>query len=308
MTGSSGVDAFALPYGTLERTIADINATDPEAIRIRFRKLRLRPFPRDIRTGTGVRVRYDLARSIAIATVFELNSLWLPQGNAVSIVERAWPEICRAAICAASDLGLMRLPPAAPSSAGPVVTFMPDGFASAATADIVAARVGGRRDSAGSGLRLDMRRQISALVSAVDTGDPGAAFADLEARFGWTRSHDTAASDRSARDFLNDGPYFDRAEALLDLAHDADVAADAAPSDRMQALVDYLADPAPVDVWKTNLGTSANKPRLGHLLMAFARLRGFDAATYDFVEAAVGPDQLGVAAAAIVRRARARQP
>ncbi|MEI5688081.1 MULTISPECIES: hypothetical protein [Sphingomonas] len=302
------MDAFALPYGTLERTIAEISGTDPESIRIRFRKLRLRPFPRDIRTGTGVRVRYDLARSIALATVFELNSLWVPQGSAVSIVERAWPEICRAAICAASNQGLLRLPPAAPSSVGPVVTFMPDGFASAATADIVAARVGSRQDAAGSGLRLDMSHQISALVSAVDTGDPGVAFADLEARFGWTRSHDAAVPDHPAGDFLDDGPYFDRAEALLSLAPDVDVAADAVPSERMQALVDYLADPSPVDVWKANLGTSADKPRLGHLLMAFARLRGFDAATYDFVEAAVGPDELGVAAAAIVRRARARHP
>lgn len=308
MTGESDLNAFALSYGTLERTIADINATDPEAIRIRFRKLRLRPFPRDIRTGTGIRVRYDLSRSIALATVFELNSLWLPQGSAVSMVERAWPEICRAAICAASDLGLMRLPPAAPSSAGAIVTFMPDGFASSATAEIVAARVGGRTDLGGSGLRLDMGRQISALVSAVDMDDPGAAFADLDARFGWTRSEDTVVPSDPAGDFLADGPYFDRAEALLGLARDADAVAEAARSDRMQALVDYLADPAPVDAWKANLGTSPDKPRLGHLLLAFAKLRGFDAAAYDVVEAAVGPDELGVAAADIIRRARARRP
>lgn len=316
MSGGSGAAAFALSYGALERTIAGINATDPEAIRIRFRKLRLRPFPRDIRTGTGVRVRYDLSRSIALATVFELNSLWLPQGSAVSIVERAWPEICRAAICAAADLGLVKLPPATPSGAGPIVTFMPDGFAPPNAADVVAARVGDRMASTGSGLRLDIGRQISALASAVDTGDPGAAFAELGTKFGWTRPHDTVASGRPAGDFLDDGPYFDRAEALLGLARDtdadadadADAAANVAPSDRMQAIVDYLANPAPVDVWKANLGTAADRPRLGHLLMAFAKLRGFDATAFDFVEAAVGPDELGAAAAEIIRRARARRP
>lgn len=304
MSGGAGLDAYALSYGTLERIIADLNATDPEAIRIRFRKLRLRPFPSDIRTGTGIRVRYDLARSIALATVFELNSMWLPQGSAVAIVERAWPEICRAAICAASDLGLMRRPPAAPTSAGAIVTFMPDGFASGTAADVVAAHVSGRTGSTGSGLRLDMARQVSALVSAVDAVDPGAAFVDLEAKFGWTRPQGTAAPTDPTVGFLEDGPYFQRAAALLGMMTCSNSNANVRSPIWSQALVDYLAHPAPVDAWKASLGMSADRPRLGHLLMAFARRHGFEAPSYDFVEAAVGPDELCAAAADVIRRSR----
>ncbi|NYD89211.1 hypothetical protein [Sphingomonas melonis] len=307
MSGRSGLEALSLPYGVLERTIARLNATDTEAIRTRFRKLRLRPFPRDIRTGTGVRVRYDLARSIALATVFELNSLWLPQGSAVAVVERAWPEICRAAVCAASELGLLRRPRAAPSSAGSIVTFMPDGFASGAVAEVVAARVGGSTEPAGFGLRLDMARQVSALVSAADSSDPETAFVDLEARFGWTHPRDLAAPDQPGGDFLHDGPYFERAEALLGMAHGSGAAVVVEPPARVQALVDYLADPAPVDAWKAMLGTRADQPRLGHLLMAFARMRGFEAPAYDLVEAAVGPDELGALAADIIRKACSRR-
>ncbi|MGP7795641.1 hypothetical protein [Sphingomonas sp. CLY1604] len=306
MTGSMGAEALALTYGELERTIADLNGTDPEAIRVRFRKLRLRPFPSDIRTGTGVRVRYDLARTIALATVFELNSLWLPQGSAVSIVERAWPEICRAAVCAASDLGVANRPPAAPSTAGAVVTFMPDGFASGAVAEVVAAWAGSSSTPSASGIRVDMTRPVSAVLATADAGDPVAAFADLEARFGWTRPHDVAPPGGKLGDFLEDGPYLERADALLGAAGALEAATDGPSRVRIQALVDYLAEPAPIDAWKASIGRHADEPRLGHLLMSFARLHGLDAPGYETVEAAVGPEDLGILAADLIRGARGR--
>lgn len=305
MSGSAGAEPFALTYGALERTIADLNATDEEAIRIRFRKLRLRPFPSDIRTGTGIRVRYDLARSIALATVFELNSLWMPQGSAVAVVERTWPEICRAAICAASELGLMPRPAAAPSCAGAIVTFMPDGFASGRSAEVVAARASGASRTAGAGLHLNMIGQVSALAGAVDAVDPGAAFVDLESRFGWTAGDDAVTRKGPIGSFLEEGPYFDRAAALLEWDGTAYAIAGAQPRMRMQVLVDYLADPVPADMWKANLTSRSGAPRLGDLLMAFAKLQGFEAPACALIES-TGSHDVGIQAGDIIREAQRR--
>ncbi|WP_210357256.1 hypothetical protein [Sphingomonas beigongshangi] len=299
-------DGFVLTYGALERTIAGLNGADPDAIRSRFRKLRLRPFPPDIRTGTGVRVQYDLARSLALTTAFELNVL-LPQGGAVAIVEHAWPEICRAAICAAADLGVIRRPAAAPSAANAVVTFMPDGFASGAPAQVVAARVGDDGDQPVAGIRMDLRRHVVALTAAGEVKDAGAAFSDLDSNFGWSPTKDPGPRVRSDGTFLEDGPFFMRAEALLEVSKSVGEARDSPAHIRAQALVDYLSHPAPVDAWKMSIGRRSDRPRLGHLLQAFAAMRGFAARAYDIIEAVTGPDKIAEQATDLIRRANPKR-
>lgn len=288
---------FAIGYGALEAALAGLVGADGEAVRIRFRKLRLRPFP-DIQTGIGQRVRYDLPRAIAIAAVFELNALLLPQGQAVALVQRAWPEVCRAAIAAAVELDLARHPAGMPDSAGPNLALMPDAFARGASADVVAAVAGSVWPSASHApaIQIDMRRIVGALSAAASGSEDALAMsaAELEQSFGWSRpilkSGEVSRVVRGVS-FLAEGPWFERAEALLtapDGSFEPSRRPDAAI--RMQALLDYLLAPAPVDAWKGEIGECKSEPRLKHLLAAFGRDRGLQVFIPHVLTSSAGPE------------------
>ena len=258
--------------------LADLQDTDVDAIRTRFRKLRLRSFPDDINPGTGLRVRYDLPRALAISTVFELNSLLIPQGSAIHLVELAWPEICRAAIAAGVAADVLPRPRAMPSAAGPVVVMMPNAFAIGPPADAVPARIAKADESATAAptIRLDLSRLVG-MLKAVDGGGLPDAMDALERRFGWTEAtlpRGRAKSVPRSGTFLDEGPYLQRAAALLaadDEEFDADLSS--ASAARLQALLDYLLTPSPVDVWKGEIGESADGLRLKHLLSIYGEER-----------------------------------
>lgn len=279
---SAAETGFAIGYGALERTLAGLAATTPEAIRIRFRKLRLRPFPDDIKTGTGVRVRYDLSRALALTSVFELNAMGLPQGQAVLLVERSWPEICRAALMAAADLDMIPLPRAAPETAGPVVALLPDAFATDAADDVVAARACGAEDPTVPTIRIDAARMVAALLGDDEVrNDAAASLGSMERSFGWGPPEEPIASGPASRskvtNFLRDGPYLERARAFL-AAHDEefDGGNGSLSAIRLRWLADYLISPAPVDAWKSAIGSAPDELRLGELIPIFGQSRGLD--------------------------------
>ncbi len=72
---------------------------------------------------------------------------------------------------------------------------------------------------------------------------------------------------RADSDFFGTGPYFDRARALLGHEPDAYLHPNVAP--RLQAFLDYLEEPAPIDSWKRYIGSSSEEPRLVHILAAW---------------------------------------
>lgn len=266
-----------LSYGELESVLAALHECTPEQIRVRFRKLRMRPFPDEIRSGTGRRIVYDLPRTLAIGAVFELNRLLVPQGQAAAIVERTWPEWCRAAIATAIGFEMIERPRAMAADAGQVLTLWPDAFASGEP--VWAAMTNDAEDpAAGPFISVDLRRIVGALLAPhakdMTRKDLAGAFTSLEASFGWTRpeipSRGEVAKMTRGRNFLDRGPYLDRVEALLGAPATSFDENHPATRRRMQAIFDYLEDPVPIDAWKAEIGTEPSAPRLKHLVHAYA--------------------------------------
>ena len=294
-----------LSYGQLEAMLAVVHETSPDIVRARFRKLRARPFPGDIQTGTGRRVTYDLSRAIAVTAVFELNSLYVPQGAAVEMVERAWPEWCRAFVAAAVDLGLATRPAAMPRFAGPVIRIAPTALTAGDDAAIFAATTRRGPDDADlvtpPTLAVDTRRAVAALALAAEstsaTPPPlAAAFNELEVAFGWTPpavpERGEVTDERIGRGFLEEGPYLRRAEAMLDAAaEEFDRDRRPASAARLQLLLEYLEAPSPVDAWKEAIGTTPERPRLGQLLSIHGESMGLEVArSYPATMAAASGD------------------
>ena len=283
MTSAEAAPAFSMTYGVLERTLAGLADASPDAIRVRFRKLRLRPFPDDIQSGTGNRIRYDLRRVLAIAAAFELNRLYVPQGQAAQLVEAAWPEWCRAAIAAAVELGLASRPGAMPSGMGPVLTLRPNAFGGDERFAVDArSTVEVEAPLSAPSIRVDMRRVLAALVDAEDSDASvrlGTSMRELDATFGWSDQvlpeFATLSSMPLGETFLDEGPYFERARVLLSHADQPfDRAGCPAEAARLEALVSYLRRPAPLDAWKAEIGDRADDFRLKHLLSAWASRLG----------------------------------
>ena len=287
-----------LGYGALESFLVTLTGGNPTSIRSRFRKLRLRPFPDDIQHGTGTRIVYDLPRVLAIAAVFELNRLYVPQGHAIAMVESAWPEWCRAFVAAGVEAGLVPRPLAMPQPAGPTIVIMADAMGqgdaegSSSILQEVHAVAGFSQveaDGTTPAIVVDTGPAVRILSSAIGGGDAGprmgdelgAAFVELEQAFGWTGAIIPTRADVSTmargRGFLDEGPFFGRAETLLRASLDGfDSAVSPAGASRMQALVKYLEAPAPIDAWKREIGTGSTALRLKHLLNFSAQQIGLD--------------------------------
>ncbi|WP_093007160.1 hypothetical protein [Sphingomonas palmae] len=266
--------------------LADLHETSPENIRSRFRKLRLKPFPDEIRSGTGKRVAYDLPRVLALSAVFELNRLYIPQAHAIEMVENCWPEWCRAFIAAAGSYGL--LPPGmeTPHDSSPVLTVLADAFRGPSGGpELLSVPVPRDRDEARPALpavHVETRRIVAALAGMVASSRQlSEAFIDLERAFGWTppaTPHRASVAQMSrGRGFLDEGPYFDRAEAMLNAPPKSfDRAKLPIAHARLQALMAYLERPAPIDQWKAELGDDEGRPRLRHLLSFWADAKGLE--------------------------------
>ncbi len=125
-----------------------------------------------------------------------------------------------------------------------------------------------------SHIALDFRPAVEAVSAAAERFGQGdrltLAFAELEGTFGW----DTVGEDDPMRlprrlksDFFGTGPYFDRARILL--AVELGQVLDRRRTARLQAALDYLETPAPIDSWKRFIGTEPGRPRLVHMLGAW---------------------------------------
>lgn len=310
MTSGEGArDWPGLTYGATERMLAELNDTSLEGIRSRFRKLRLRPFPDDIRTGTGNRIVYDLRRLLALCAVFELNRLFVPQGHCVDLVESHWVELCRASLVAAHRLGVASAPASAPDGVASMLRLAANAFgadgpapdAALSTPEPVYSQV-----ADAPALLIDAARMVAALTSAA-RNHPGvaAAFGDLDASFGWKRPlvphRATAVTMSNRRGFLEDGPYFERASMLFR----SSIPRSRFERDRLQGLYEYLERPAPIDAWKGELGSDEERPRLKHLVSFQARELGLIVNDqYPETMAAAAPDDLTALALRYIAEAR----
>lgn len=273
-------------YGDLERLLVEQTGGEQRSVVARFRNMRQMPFPDAIRTGTGNRVEYDLPRVLALSTAFELGALLVPQSHAVAIVRDAWPELVRGFLAAAVALGVMQRPNNMPMGMSAHVAVLSDGFAAAEDPVATAANLGtdkGGTTDAGSHLRIDCSKMLSLIMfhledSAGRPDEAGLALADLDRTFGWSKG--TVPHRGSAKDlfegtsFLDRGPYLERAAAFLRIAVErpdeeaSKVQRRGRSRQAAQNLLDYFANPSPIDHWKGEIGTEDRQPRLKHLLAA----------------------------------------
>lgn len=312
-----------LAYGATEGMLASLHETDAESIRSRFRKLRLRPFPDDIRSGTGIRVVYDLPRILALAAVFDLNRLYVPQGHAVEIVQSTWPEWCRAYLAAAVDIGTLPSLAEMPDHASSVIHLQPDAYGGtcfSSNEPFAGAEARTRREDGADGaapmISIDTSRAVGRLTRATDLPAQAglrAAFLGLDLSFGWTASdtpHRAGVEEMAyGRGFLDEGPYFDRADALLGATElDFDQAQRPLSFRRLEALLSYLERPAPLDRWKAEIGSEEDRPRLKHLLVFFAESMGLRVMdSYPSTMKALGVAGARALAMGYIAAARAKQ-
>ena len=280
---------FNIAYGDFERLIAGLIGATPASVRTRFRKLRLQPFPDDIQSGTGVRVEYNLRRVLAIATVFQLNNLYVAQGYAASIVKSAWPEICRAFICAANDCGIISKVEDISSSAGPILEIGCGSIRATAAPhiDVAAVRdISVVRLAIRPSIALDLNQLLQALIVWAETqgGDALTKLVveihALKEDFGWRYVSMSSANPpaiQTGSSFLEVGPYFDRALMFLEADEGSfDAKIDPPGLQRLQSLYDYLESPAPVDAPKAKIGLPEASTDLGSYLQYYARKMGLN--------------------------------
>ena len=262
---------FALRYGALEALLVGLTGARGSAIVSRFRKLRPKFAADGLLSETGANVSYDLTRILAICATYELNSLSVPQGSAVDIVVANWPEIARACLTAwrkASGDGS-----AGDEKRSPVVRIHFDALNESAEegswASLLPDAVPGSPH-----LAVDCRPVIAAVAAVAEqsgqSGRLAQAFGDLEGMFGWDVLHEADPERlprRKESEFFGTGPYFDRARVLLAVEPGQELHGRRAA--RLQAALDYLEAPAPIDSWKRFIGSEPGRPRLVHMLAAW---------------------------------------
>lgn len=266
-----GEEPFALKYGELEPLLADLVDGRGNAIVNRFRKLRPKFASDGLLTETGNRVRYDLTRTLAISAIYEVNALSIPQGYAVDIVVANWPEIARA--CLTAWHGASQNGPAGDRRRSPLVRIYVDAL-NESPEDGSWASIRPDAIPGSPHIALDCGHLIDAVIAGADRSGQSArlaqAFLELESMFGWetlVEGDPERLPRRKESDFFGTGPYFERARALL--AVEPGKKLHRRQAARLQALLDYLELPAPIDSWKRHIGTEAGRPRLVHMLAAW---------------------------------------
>lgn len=283
---SGDQEVFALKYGAVESLLGDLTGGSGKSIAIRFRKLRPKFAADGLQSETGNNLSYDLTRVLAIWATFELNALSIPQGSAVEIVVANWPEIARACLTAWHEA----------SNVGRAGTRK--------RSSVVHIHIDALNETVGNGswaslqpdamagspyIVVDCAPAIDAVVAIAEQFEQGdrleQAFVELETTFGW-ENLDEGDPERLPRrkesDFFGTGPYFERARMLISVEpgeklHHRRVA-------RLQAVLDYLENPAPIDSWKRYIGTEPGRPRLVHLLAAWGVALKLSSATIGKVE------------------------
>lgn len=268
-SGDQGV--FTLKYGAVEALLVELTGGTGNAIVTRFRKLRPKFAADGLLSETGNNVSYDLTRILAICATYELNSLAIPQGSAVGIVVANWPEVARACLTAwhaASNQGL-----AGNEKRSSVVRIHIDALnESPEDGSWASLEPDAVPDS--PHVALDCRPVVDAVIAAAERSGQSArlaqAFVEVESTFGW-EALDEGDPERLPRrkesDFFGTGPYFDRARILLAVEPGKQLHRRRAA--HLQAVLDYLEMPAPIDSWKRFIGTDPGRPRLVHMLAAW---------------------------------------
>ncbi|TPG16731.1 hypothetical protein EAH87_13875 [Sphingomonas koreensis] len=272
---------FALRYGALEVLLTQLTGASTNAIVSRFRKLRPKFASDGLLTETGNRVSYDLTRVLAICATYELNSLSIPQGHAVDIVVANWPEIARACITAWDQRS--HVGPNSARERSATVRIYIDAIQESPEEGSWASVASDPKPGTPH-ITLDCRPVIDALITAADASDQAEeltlAFAELESTFGWEALKEgdpERLPRRKGSDFFGTGPYFDRACVLLAVEPGQKLHRRRAA--RLQAVLDYLEEPAPIDSWKRFIGTDEGRPRLVHMLAAWGVALGLNSIT-----------------------------
>lgn len=107
------------------------------------------------------------------------------------------------------------------------------------------------------------------------------AFNDLNRTFGWLHGpipqRATVLSMTSGASFLDEGPYFDRVRAMFSLiTHEGSERHRVWAVAQAERLLNYIENPAPIDAWKADIGTEATRPRLRHIITAWALRNGLE--------------------------------
>lgn len=312
---SASEGSSAVPYGELEKMLSRLIGADVGSVRSRFRKLRLRPFPDDIQSGTGVRVRYDLRRVVAIAAVFELNNLYIPQGHAIDLVQATWPEWSRATIAAAARADLLPVLGQIPDSAGPIVEIGCRGLSNPA-AIMCDAKAVSEIDQEALGFRPSIAIDVTSIVSMLAEWAKGRGLSmvialreDLEALdsdFGWSHLRIEAGDSDTylpGSSFLVEGPYFERALSFLEAVPSRfDRLLSPASRYRLQVIYRYLERPPPIDAYKGELGFAHSELPLRVHLHFHAKNMGLE--TLEIYPEVMHPAEPRESALQIIRSAR----
>lgn len=273
-------ETFALKFGELQPLLTRLLDASEALVLSRFRKLRPKFAADGLLTETGNWVSYDLTRVLAICATFEINALSVPQGHSVDIIVGNWPELAKAFLKSWRGVNSAK-DQAKPAPA--IIRIYVDTLGRDPVEGSWAS-VEDDAPTATSHIALHCGPIVAAVAAAAEyagkAGPLAAAFEELESTFGWEDMKESDACRlplRSESDFFGTGPYFKRARALL--AVDPNVPMHARSRARLQAMLDYLEKPAPIDSWKRFIGTETNKPRLVHLLAAYGAGLGLESNT-----------------------------
>ncbi|TPG40592.1 hypothetical protein EAH79_11910 [Sphingomonas koreensis] len=268
-SGDQGV--FALKYGAVEGLLVELTGGRGNSIVTRFRKLRPKFAADGLLSETGGNVSYDLTRILAICATYELNALSIPQGSTVEIVVANWPEIARGCLTAWHEAQCRG--PVGEKKRTSVVRIYIDALNGSSEdgswASILPDAMPGVPH-----LALDCRPMVDSVTAAAERSGQSdrlaQAFVELESTFGWDCLYEgdpERLPRRKNSDFFGTGPYFERARVLLAVEPGEELHRRRAA--RLQAVLDYLEMPAPIDSWKRFVGTEPGRPRLVHMLAAW---------------------------------------
>ena len=263
-------EGLGLQYGELEDLMVAVLGGHREKVVTRFRKLRPKFAPDMLLSRPGVRVTYDLPRVLSIAAVYLVNSITVPQAQAVDLVIANFPEIARGcllaweAVRAGGDGDRSRF----------FVFIHVDAFDDAwesTPSGATWASVGPSDSDAGAQIVVNCHHIVSKVVAfQTARNHPDSlvlAFEELARTYGWAdkRQEDApVVPTRLGSIFFSTGPYFARARAIL--AQDPEKSISAQRRAMLQSHLNYIEAPPPIDGWKRHLGTEKGAPRLCHLV------------------------------------------
>jgi hypothetical protein len=291
-----------MQYGELENLLVSVVGGHREKVISRFRKLRPKFASDMLLSRPGARVTYDLPRVLSICAVYLINSITVPQAQAVDLVVANFPEIARGCLLAWDGLQS--------GGAGDrdqyIVYVCVDAFGDAWEREPSGATwawVGPTAPENGAQIALDCLQIVSHLLEhqekahGVDRLADG--FGELARSYGWCdrlEGDSEVVPVRRGSTFFSTGPYFERARAILAQAPQQSLSSQRRAM--LQSHLKYIERPPPIDAWKKYIGTEEGAPRLCHLIAVWAADLGLQSSM-------AGPEVLKAASYPSDLRARA---